>query len=126
MGRLLRFSADGQDMLKLLPERGFAALAGWGVGAFGSFRECRSALRHGAGDPAGSDFSIEPRSFQFLTGPSGAGKTTLLRLILLSLKPTRGLVSLFGRDISTITGRNSPPCAGAWGLCFRTSACSTI
>ena len=26
-------------------------------------------------------FSVGPRSFQFLTGPSGAGKTTLLRLI---------------------------------------------
>lgn len=45
-------------------------------------------------------FSVEPRSFQFLTGPSGAGKTTLLRLILLSLRPTRGLISLFGREIS--------------------------
>ncbi|HEX2136007.1 MAG TPA: cell division ATP-binding protein FtsE [Microvirga sp.] len=48
-------------------------------------------------------FSIEPRSFQFLTGPSGAGKTTLLRLILLSVKPTRGLVSLFGEDVSAIS-----------------------
>jgi cell division transport system ATP-binding protein len=47
-------------------------------------------------------FSIEPRSFQFLTGPSGAGKTTLLRLIMLSLRPTRGLVSLFGLDASAI------------------------
>ncbi|MET0430045.1 MAG: ATP-binding cassette domain-containing protein, partial [Microvirga sp.] len=48
-------------------------------------------------------FSIEPHSFQFLTGPSGAGKTTLLRLILLSVRPTRGLVSLFGEDVSGIS-----------------------
>ena len=47
-------------------------------------------------------FSIEPQTFQFLTGPSGAGKTTLLRLVLLSLKPTRGLISLFGRDAATL------------------------
>ena len=47
-------------------------------------------------------FSIEPQTFQFLTGPSGAGKTTLLRLILLSLKPTRGLISLFDQDSTTI------------------------
>lgn len=47
-------------------------------------------------------FSIEPQSFQFLTGPSGAGKTTLLRLMLLSLKPTRGFISLFGRDAATL------------------------
>jgi cell division transport system ATP-binding protein len=47
-------------------------------------------------------FSIEPQSFQFLTGPSGAGKTTLLKLILLSLRPTRGLISLFDRDATTL------------------------
>jgi cell division transport system ATP-binding protein len=45
-------------------------------------------------------FSVEPRSFQYLTGPSGAGKTTLLKLMLLSLKPTRGLVNLFGHDVT--------------------------
>ena len=47
-------------------------------------------------------FSIEPDSFQFLTGPSGAGKTSLLRLILLSLKPTRGEITLFGEDAATL------------------------
>jgi cell division transport system ATP-binding protein len=47
-------------------------------------------------------FSVEAQSFQFLTGPSGAGKTTLLRLMLLSLKPTRGMVKMFGRDAATL------------------------
>jgi cell division transport system ATP-binding protein len=47
-------------------------------------------------------FSIEPQSFQFLTGPSGAGKTTLLRLMLLSLKPTRGIIKIFGQDSATL------------------------
>lgn len=47
-------------------------------------------------------FSIEPESFQFLTGPSGAGKTSLLRLILLSLKPTRGLIRIFGHDTADL------------------------
>jgi cell division transport system ATP-binding protein len=47
-------------------------------------------------------FSIEPDSFQFLTGPSGAGKTSLLKLILLSLKPTRGQITLFGEDAATL------------------------
>lgn len=68
-------------------------------------------LRYDMGEEILRDltFSIEPQSFQFLTGPSGAGKTTLLRLMLLSLKPTRGLITLFGRDAaaldkSTITG----------------------
>lgn len=48
------------------------------------------------------NFSIAPRSFQYLTGPSGAGKTTLIRLILMALKPTRGLVNLFGQDVSRL------------------------
>ncbi|QEL26744.1 cell division ATP-binding protein FtsE [Bosea sp. F3-2] len=48
------------------------------------------------------NFSIAPRSFQYLTGPSGAGKTTLMRLILMALKPTRGLVNLFGQDVSRL------------------------
>jgi len=57
-------------------------------------------LRYGMGTEILKDisFSIERQTFQFLTGPSGAGKTTLLRLILLSLKPTRGQIKLFGND----------------------------
>jgi cell division transport system ATP-binding protein len=62
-------------------------------------------VRYGMGPEVLRDltFSIEPNSFQFLTGPSGAGKTTLLRLILLSVKPTRGLISMFGEDVSRIS-----------------------
>jgi cell division transport system ATP-binding protein len=48
-------------------------------------------------------FHVEPGSFQFLTGPSGAGKTSLLRLLFMSLRPTRGLMSLFGHDVATLT-----------------------
>jgi len=63
-------------------------------------------LRYGMGPEVLRDltFSIEPGSFQFLTGPSGAGKTTLMRLILLALKPTRGFISVFGQDVSHISG----------------------
>ena len=61
-------------------------------------------MRYGMGPEVLSDvsFEIAPRSFQFLTGPSGAGKTTLLRLILLSVRPTRGLVSVFGEEVRGI------------------------
>jgi cell division transport system ATP-binding protein len=61
-------------------------------------------LRYGTGPEVLKDltFSIEPHSFQFLTGPSGAGKTSLLRLLFLSLRPTRGLITLFHRDATRL------------------------
>jgi len=61
-------------------------------------------LRYGVGAETLMDvsFSIEPQSFQFLTGASGTGKTTLLRLIMQALKPTRGTVVLFGQDTSLL------------------------
>jgi cell division transport system ATP-binding protein len=48
-------------------------------------------------------FALEPNSFQFLTGPSGAGKSSLLRLLFLALRPTRGLINLFGHDIAMLS-----------------------
>jgi cell division transport system ATP-binding protein len=62
-------------------------------------------LRYGLGPEVLRDltFDIAPHSFQFLTGPSGAGKSSLLRLLFLSLKPTRGLITLFGHDVVTLS-----------------------
>ena len=62
-------------------------------------------LRYGLGPEVVRDlnFSIAPQSFQFLTGPSGAGKTTLLRLMLLSLRPTRGTIHILGHDARALT-----------------------
>ncbi|HEY7662349.1 MAG TPA: cell division ATP-binding protein FtsE [Xanthobacteraceae bacterium] len=61
-------------------------------------------LRYGLGPEVLRDltFRVDPHSFQFLTGPSGAGKTSLLRLLFLSLRPTRGLITLFGHDVATL------------------------
>ena len=62
-------------------------------------------MRYGVGPEILRDltFSISPFSFQFLTGPSGAGKTTLLKLIMLSLRPTRGTIEMYGSDVARMT-----------------------
>lgn len=63
-------------------------------------------LRYGAGPGPevlrDLSFEIPKNSFQFLTGPSGAGKTSLLKLLFMSLKPTRGLISIFDQDTATL------------------------
>jgi cell division transport system ATP-binding protein len=61
-------------------------------------------LRYGYGPEILRDlsFRISPGSFHFLTGPSGAGKTSLLRLLLLSLKPSRGRIEMFGENVSAL------------------------
>ncbi|MBT3810675.1 MAG: cell division ATP-binding protein FtsE [Rhodospirillaceae bacterium] len=67
-------------------------------------------MRYGIGPEILRDvsFSLAPGSFHFLTGSSGAGKTTLLKLMYLALRPTRGLVHLFDKDIS-VTPRDEMP-----------------
>ncbi len=78
-------------------------------------------VRYGVGDEVLRDlsFSIEPSSFQFLTGPSGAGKTSLLRLLFLSLKPTRGLINVFGRDSASLDQRELPAVRRRIGIVFQ-------
>jgi cell division transport system ATP-binding protein len=67
-------------------------------------------LRYGYGPEVLKDvsFHLDEGEFRFLSGPSGAGKSSLLRLLFLSLAPTRGFLSLFGQDATTI-GRGTMP-----------------
>jgi cell division transport system ATP-binding protein len=78
-------------------------------------------LRYGMGTEVLKDisFSIAPRSFQYLTGPSGAGKTTLLRLILMSLKPTRGMVNVMGQDVTRLEGGQLTALRRRMGVVFQ-------
>ncbi|MCV3767403.1 cell division ATP-binding protein FtsE [Rhizobium sp. TRM95796] len=78
-------------------------------------------LRYGMGPEILKDltFDIPKRSFQFLTGPSGAGKTSLLRLLFMSLKPTRGLIRVFGREASTIPQNELPLLRRRIGIVFQ-------
>jgi len=78
-------------------------------------------VRYGMGPEILSDltFEVGERSFQFLTGPSGAGKTTLLKLFFLSLKPSRGLITMFGRDTATLSGTELPRLRRRVGVVFQ-------
>lgn len=46
---------------------------------------------------------LAPGSFHFLTGPSGAGKSTLLKLCYGELRPTAGKITVFDRDVRSLS-----------------------
>ena len=78
-------------------------------------------MRYGAGPEVLRDvsFTLEPGSFTFLTGPSGAGKSTLLKLVFLAEKPSRGIISLFGRDLSLLKRGQLPALRRRIGVVFQ-------
>ena len=78
-------------------------------------------LRYGDGPEVLRDvsFTLAHGEFCFLTGPSGSGKSTLLRLLLLSLKPTRGRISLFGNDVAGLSRSELPVMRRRIGVVFQ-------
>jgi len=78
-------------------------------------------LRYGKGPEILRDvcFSMEEGDFRFLSGPSGAGKSSLLKLLFLALKPTRGLINLFGRDLASLPRREVPDMRRRIGVVFQ-------
>jgi cell division transport system ATP-binding protein len=78
-------------------------------------------MRYGSGPEVLRDvtFMLEAGSFTFLTGLSGAGKTTLLKLIYLAEPPSRGLITLFGRDLATARRTALPALRRRIGVVFQ-------
>lgn len=78
-------------------------------------------FRYGVGPEVLRDvsLSIATGSFHFLTGPSGAGKSTLLSLMHLRLRPTRGLLTVFGHEAGALKRRDSPALRRRIGVVFQ-------
>ncbi len=78
-------------------------------------------LRYGTGGETLSDlsFTLQSGGFYVLTGASGAGKTSLLRLLYLAMRPSRGLIRLFGEDVVTMKRDRLPGFRRRIGVVFQ-------
>jgi len=57
---------------------------------------------------AAVSLAVEPGERRLIIGPNGAGKTTLFNLITGELRPDRGSITLFDRDITRVPSRRRP------------------
>ncbi|MAL79412.1 MAG: cell division ATP-binding protein FtsE [Sneathiella sp.] len=78
-------------------------------------------MRYGLGPEVLRDvsFDLQPGSFHFLTGPTGAGKSSLLKLLALSHRPSRGLITLFNKEVSGIPRDDLPAMRRKIGVVFQ-------
>jgi cell division transport system ATP-binding protein len=77
--------------------------------------------RYPNGREALSDISFEVAAGEmvFFTGHSGAGKSTLLKLISLSERPSRGQLTVNGRNVATTTRGKIPLFRRQIGMVFQ-------
>jgi cell division transport system ATP-binding protein len=64
-------------------------------------------------------FALEPGSFHFVTGASGAGKSSLLKLMYLAARPSKGLLHIFGQEVSHVPPRERPFLRRRIGVVFQ-------
>jgi cell division transport system ATP-binding protein len=84
-----------------------------------SFRQVTKRYPGGHEALTGVDLDIARGEMVFLTGHSGAGKSTLLKLIAAIERPTSGVVSVNGQNISRLPARAVPYLRRNIGLVFQ-------
>ncbi|WP_282607438.1 cell division ATP-binding protein FtsE [Pelagibius sp. Alg239-R121] len=79
------------------------------------------SLRYGAGPEILDRVSLDlaPGSFHFVIGASGAGKSSLLKMMYLAQRPTSGRISLFGRDVSSLSRHDAALLRRRIGVVFQ-------
>lgn len=81
----------------------------------------RVSKRYAEGHDALREVSVDINRDElvFLTGHSGAGKSSMLRLIMLMDRPTRGQVTIDGRNLAAISARGVPAHRRDIGVVFQ-------
>ncbi|MGM0689351.1 MAG: cell division ATP-binding protein FtsE [Bacillota bacterium] len=67
----------------------------------------------------GLNFFIDRGEFAFFVGSSGAGKSTLLKLIIREIKPSDGILKIFGRDVARLPRHRLPYLRRNIGMVFQ-------
>jgi phospholipid/cholesterol/gamma-HCH transport system ATP-binding protein len=70
----------------------------------------------------GVDLSLAPKERLVILGQSGGGKSTILRLILGILRPSRGTITVKGRDIARLNRRRLNQLRQKIGMVYQYSA----
>jgi cell division transport system ATP-binding protein len=81
----------------------------------------RVGLRYGRNPEVLSDmdFALPAGSFHYIMGQTGAGKSSLLRLMYMGIRPSRGVVRLFGQDVTRFSRKNLPLIRRRIGIVFQ-------
>lgn len=65
------------------------------------------------------NFYIDRGEFVFFVGSSGAGKSTILKLVIREIKPTNGVLKIFGRDVGRLPRHRLPYLRRNIGMVFQ-------
>ncbi|AYE34144.1 cell division ATP-binding protein FtsE [Clostridium septicum] len=65
------------------------------------------------------NINIGTGEFVFLVGPSGAGKSTFIKMLLKEVDPTMGEITVAGKELASITRRQTPYYRRKIGMVFQ-------